>query len=391
VDAVADNESLLESFDETTLTPLLRRALQNDTVDVSTWGIRQVYGGAGFGAAGGSAVHRVSGLAHDRGDTLDWSLILKVLYPPAALSDATDWDYWRREAHVFESGLLEDVPGGLSAPRCFGVHDQPNGQCWIWLEDLKDDIGSEWPLDHYCVVARHLGRFNGAYLTERPLPTYPWLSREWLRGAVADAAPAIDRLRHAADHPLLRRACPPRILDDFLARWDERKMVLSALDRLPHTLCHFDPFRRNLFARCGCDGRYDTVGIDWANTGIGALGWDIHILVASTLAWREIDVSRTRELDCIAFEGYLEGLKDAGWEGDPRQVRLGQTLPICLWNIRTLHMPVSTLLDEGRHGWLKESFGYSSSELADRLAQLWEHPLTPSYWEKEARDLMEEI
>ena len=92
---------------------------------------------------------------------MEWSLILKVLYPPADRGQPTDFDYWRREAHAFESGLLNGLSGGLMAPRCFGVVDQPDEACWIWMEDVRDCFGASWPLEHYGVAARHLGQFNG--------------------------------------------------------------------------------------------------------------------------------------------------------------------------------------------------------------------------------------
>ena len=38
-----------------------------------------------------------------------------------------------------------------------------------------------WSLSDYAHAARHLGRFNGAYLKERALPAADWLSRNWLR------------------------------------------------------------------------------------------------------------------------------------------------------------------------------------------------------------------
>jgi len=168
----SDSYTHLPSIDEAVLTPLVRQAVGSKAVEITSWDTQQVHGGFGFGGGGGSAIYRVSGQGFDQGDSLAWSLILKVLYPPARPSRESDWDYWRREAHAYESGFLDDLPGGLAAPRCFGVDDQPNGECWIWMQYVADDIGEKWPLEHYGVVARHLGQFNGAYLTgERPIPS----------------------------------------------------------------------------------------------------------------------------------------------------------------------------------------------------------------------------
>jgi hypothetical protein len=159
---------------EADLVSVVRQALGRDALIVTSWTSRQIHGGAGFGSSGGSAIHRFSGEGRDQEEPVVWSVILKVLYPPADRGQPSDSNYWRREAHAFESGLLEDLDGRFTAPRCFGVVDQPDGACWIWLEDVQEGIKGRWPLEHYGVVARHLGRFNGAYLTGTPLPSYPY-------------------------------------------------------------------------------------------------------------------------------------------------------------------------------------------------------------------------
>jgi len=331
---------------------------------------------------------------------LEWSLILKVLYPPADRGQPSDWDYWRREADAYQSGLLDDLPGGLAAPRCFGVVEHPDDTCWIWMEDVADNIrsaddiagkdaGAEWPLEHYGVVARHLGQFNGAYLTGKPLPSYPWLSYQWLRSNLAESAPAIAQLHDALRNPLVRRAYPPDSVDRILRHWTERERFLDALDRLPQTLCHFDAFRRSLFARRTPDGLDQTVAVDWAFVGIGAVGQDICPLVASTLNWREVDAAEARELDHIAFEGYLDGLRDAGWRGDPREVRFAQTVRSAAGTY-ALATALPILLDKSRHAWFEDTIGQSITEWADRWAEKPRHsPL--GYWEQEAHELLDEM
>jgi hypothetical protein len=101
-------------------------------------------------------------------------------------------------------------------------------------------------LDRYALVARHLGQFSGAYLVERSLPDAPWLSTGWLRGWVSANEAAIDHLRRVVDHPLVRQVYPEGVARSFLRLWSERGLYLDRLDRLPHTLCHLDAFRRNL-------------------------------------------------------------------------------------------------------------------------------------------------
>ena len=92
-----------------------------------------------------------------------------------------------REPLAYDSGLLDSLPKALGALRHLG-HTQQGGHHHLWLEDLgADDV--PWSLRDYGYAARQLGRFNGAYLTECPLPAAEWLSRDWLRSWLAEGAP----------------------------------------------------------------------------------------------------------------------------------------------------------------------------------------------------------
>ena len=84
-----------------------------------------------------------------------------------------------------------------------------------------------------------------------------------------------------------------------------------------------DAFRRNLFIRHDGQGESEVVAVDWTYVGIGALGEDLVSLVHGSLAFSEVAIAEARNLDALCMEGYLEGLNDVGWRGDPRQVRLG--------------------------------------------------------------------
>jgi len=164
-----------------------------------------------------------------------------------ALNDATDELIdWRREALAYHSGLLDDLPGDLTAPRCYGV------------------------------AARHLGQFNGVYLAGRPLPTQPWLNRGFLRAWTADAArvTVIEPIAQAETwaHPLVRAAFPDPVVERLLRLHTEREDFLAVLERLPQTLSHLDAFPGNLLARRTAAGAEQTVALDWAFVGIAAVG-----------------------------------------------------------------------------------------------------------------------
>jgi hypothetical protein len=157
----------LQAINQTTLTPLVRQALGNDALVVTTWTYQPIYGGAGLFAH----IYRVAGNAQMGEQVVPWSLVLKVSQVALGSPDPTSTWYWQREALVYQSGFLEQLRGGLVAPRCYAVHEPTEGEVWIWLEELHDAEGPRWSLTRYGLAARHLGAFSGHYLSQEPAPT----------------------------------------------------------------------------------------------------------------------------------------------------------------------------------------------------------------------------
>ena len=370
------------AVDLVTLTPIVQSALGSESAEVTSWDCEKLHAGLGVGCA----IFRFAGQGRDHGQTMPWSLILKALYPGSDNTDVSASSYYKREADAYRSGWLVDLPGSLAAPRCFGVIERADGSCWIWMEDVTDEIGGHWPLAHYGVVARHVGQFNGAYLVDRSMPSWPWLSSGWLRGLIAQNAPAIPLIRDSLDHPLVRRSWPGDASSRLFGLWEERGRFLDALERLPQTLCHLDLFRRNLFARKMGNGDYQTLAVDWAFAGQAAIGEEIVPLVLGSVALMEVDIALAQALEDVVFEGYLEGLRDAGWRGDPQQVRLGYTAASLRYMFADLWRAVPIMLDESQHGLYLQAFGRSAEEICDHFVQVDRicEKLTD-----EARELME--
>ena len=384
-----NSEAPLQAFDRASLTPLVRRALESENVEIIEWEYDPLFGGAGDMGLGLSGVYRFHGSALDRDKTLPWSLILKICNSSIGGNDPADWDFWKRELLIYQSGLLDDLPLSLAVPRCFGTLEQKNDVYWLWLEDIVDQIGSQWPLERYGLAARHLGQFNGAYLRQQALPVEPWLSKGWLRRLVAQAGPTVDQLPSYLSDPLVRRWLSTPAVNDILVLWAERELFLSTLDRLPQTFCHRDAFRRNLFARSREDGREQTVVIDWAFAGIGAIGIEIAPLVAASLCFWEVDLADAQALDDIIFDGFLKGLGDAGWHGNSDEVRFGYTAAAALiYCIGYLGYVLDSLLDESRHAWLEQISGRPLEETLDYWADINDFLLKLA---KEARKLMRRL
>jgi hypothetical protein len=139
-----------------------------------------------------------------------------------------------------------------------------------------------------------------------------------------------------------------------------------------------------MFARRSSDARWQTVAIDWALVGSGPIGRDIYYLPHFGL-----DSTTARKVDPIVFEGYLEGLRDTGWEGDPRQVRFGQIAHHVMRRITALGVFLAFFTDESRYSWSEQRAGRSMAESADWLAETTRHP--PLDWDSEAWELLDEL
>ena len=360
----------LSGVDAATLAPMVRDLLGEPKAIVTEGWTSRALGG---GASEGPGLYRVTGLARVGDDTHPWALVLKV----CAATDGTDpgaWDYPVREAMVYGSGLLAALPGGLATPRCLAVEAQPDGTTRVWLEAVVDAHPGPWPVDRYSLAARHLGRFNGAYLAGTPLPEQPWLSRGWLRDFVAPSGPAIadlERLASPGGPPLLQQLYSPSVVFEIKRLWTERERFLTALDRLPQTLCHLDAFRRNLLIRAGPEGE-ELVALDWAYAGHGAVGEDLGQLVVASLFFFETVGTAPRDLDAACFAGYVAGLREAGWVGDERLVRLGFAADAALRHTIGLLGQIWSLVSEpALRPVVEELFGRPCEEVVEAWAELW--------------------
>jgi hypothetical protein len=321
----------MEIFDAVILR-VMRAAMDDPHAELRGWSSQAIGGGAAEEISISGGVHRIAGSAVSDGREADWSVILKVLrHAPFRLDPDTEMDnaspdgfaYWHREADVYSSGVLEvlDDHDGLVAPRCFGV-DETDGEVAVWLEDLPDEGPPHWPLERYGLAARHLGGFNGAYLAGRPLPSYPWLSTGRVQDWLDLGAGGIAKMRSGRNSAFLASWLTDRSVTRIERLWDERHALVNALRSLPVTLCHHDAGRRNLAARQAM-GIERTGAIDWQMLGTGHLGEEPAAMLAVSLQFLDVPSADIPAFEQVVLEGYVEGLRDAGWRGDPSLVRHG--------------------------------------------------------------------
>lgn len=170
---------------------------------------------------------------------------------------------------------------------------------------VEDDEGitvtSDWVEDggtNGLFVAHALGRFATADLADQR-----WLSRDQLRRR-------LQRTERRGGWPTLARTGAADLADSL---WTRREHFLLRYDALPSVPHHGDVAGPNLRGREGDV----VVAIDWQSIGVGPVGLDLGLHVASA-----------REAPEPLLEAYLLGLADVGAEAlaTEDQVRLGMRI-----------------------------------------------------------------
>ncbi len=236
--------------------------------------------------------------------------------PWAASTDPRHWNSWQREAQAYRcAALRESLAGtGLAMPAA-DVQLHP-GSADLWLEDVAGTPGTAFDLADHTALATALGRWQapGALITG-------WTSRGFLREYSSSRVVPWQVLDDDAawDQPLVRAAWPVGLREGWVRLLAHRDQLLDVVEHLPRTRSHLDVWASNEVRRP--DG--EVVLLDWAFVGDGALGEDLGNHVPDGVFDLFWPAERLPELDDACFDAYLAGLRDAGWRGDERQVRLG--------------------------------------------------------------------
>ncbi len=315
---------LPHSVTKADLEQVVCKILNQSNVKLLTWSIQSLSGGAAEHVGTGIGVNRIAGTARNDRDVLSWSVVVKGFRASDddTQNEPSHWSYWKREMMAYQSGILDELPGNVIAAHCYRIQETDNGLIYLWLEDIQE-ARPIWTMEDYRLIARHLGQFNGAYLTRYRLPQYlwlfPWQVRRWLERHCASP----DKLTEYSKLPLGRAIFTEKNIKRITNLWENRHTLLAKIDQLPDCFCHRDAFRRNLMLRVREDGTKETVALDWSMLGHGKLGAEVAVTLVGSLRFMEVDGRKAHELDTAVFEGYCAGLRDVGWQGDVAFVRFG--------------------------------------------------------------------
>ena len=190
---------------------------------------------------------------------------------PPELADPHHFAYWRREADVATTSVVETTPGLRST--VVDVAEDEHGITLTreWVEDAALNG---------LYVAHAMGRFAGA-----DLGRHRWLAVGQLRDRLA-------RVERRGGWPTLARTTVADVADRL---WNRRETLLRELDALPQVAQHGDPAVQNFPGRDGDD----VLAIDWSTLGCGPVGADLGIYLQNA-----------REDAEPLLEAYLMGLPD---------------------------------------------------------------------------------
>lgn len=289
---------------------------------------------------------RVEGEADLPGQSgMPWTVVLKIVrdvslgIPELEVGyshEPQDWNYWNREFHVYRSGFLDDLPGPLTAVRCWGLTEVAADESWLWLQALEGARPRRrWSHDELAASAYDLGAFSAQGLERvEEIESYDWAARRWLRGWVSSSQGF--GAGHAAEHdgcwqhPLLRDLLPPSTRDRYLALMSASARLINVIESFPRTVSHHDAQWSNLFRPDAGAARTGTIAIDWSFLGSAPVGQDLGNHLAGNISNRAIDPYESAAHDASASDAYLQGLRDFGWSGDDRQVLLTRAIVVAL-------------------------------------------------------------
>jgi hypothetical protein len=325
----------LEAIDQAFLTEVVRKDQHNPNLVILDWTVEPL--------SHEKIIDTTAGLfcfsGHYRGaqGIQHWKVVLKCINNPrSSKQEPRGWSYWQREILAFKSGYLAQLPAGMRAPRFYQVTENENG-AWLWIEHIQEVTGKQWSLDYFQRTARQLGISQGKYLHTAPLTDQPWLSQFFFRNVWSAENfwsgfmnPASEE--NAWKSPITQGGFEAQHKSRVLQLLAEKERFFDVNDRLPRVLCHYDASRRNfMWSRSLQTGEEELIGVDWAFTGIGALGNDLGQLIGTSMFFFEYSPTDAETLEGAILEGYLAGLADNGVTIDARLVRLGYLISLAFW------------------------------------------------------------
>ncbi len=138
------------------------------------------------------------------------SAVLKISSPPVdghvgfwpTSDDPSHWNYWRREALAYTSGLTATAYAGTGITTADLLEStvRPDGLVEFWLADVSGTDGFSWSVPRIARFAYELGTGQARWVGR--VPGTDWLSRQWLAQYLVEGPSLSVRIQdNFWDHP----------------------------------------------------------------------------------------------------------------------------------------------------------------------------------------------
>ena len=263
------------------------------------WSVTPIGDSIGRGTLG---IYRVTGTSLTPvGDINSWSIVLKIV------DIEKDFD-GLREYQLSLSSSLRSIANGIRPAVCYGTQIRPEGERWIWFEDLTHTLQTPWSDSVYLNVARDVGKFHASSLSG-------FSKDEWdyngIHGAVIapwGLAEILENLDQVTSNSLAAIMFSQTNVDTVGSLLAKHQEVATELKKISTVLAHNDCHAANLFPVESNGVHQHTVAIDWATVGLGPLGEDAGDLIADAIKNFHLDSANILELEESFFSSYVDGL-----------------------------------------------------------------------------------
>ncbi|MEE8045627.1 MAG: phosphotransferase, partial [Dehalococcoidia bacterium] len=147
------------------------------------------------------------------------------------------------------------------------------------------------------------------------------MSTDRRAGVLGSMGPQILSLESKRDHPSIRRLVEGVGMDRMLQLVDDAKRLIDATREQPRGVAHNDCHSRNLFP-VEEHGERITYAIDWGSPGLAPVGVDGGSLAGAAMTWGQSEADTIAKHEREVFSAYIDGLREAGWNGSETDVRL---------------------------------------------------------------------
>ena len=227
------------------------------------------------------------------------------------------WNYWQREALVYQSDLAFHLNGTSTRLANLLTVDEQNDKIAITLENINGKTGHQLTLSDYTKIALAWGKAQG-HLFQQPWQQ-PWLSTRFLfdytHSKTVDYSLLDDN--QAWQQPLIKDNWPQSLRDDLIFLYQHRSQLYEIVESSERVPCHLDFWPNNVFL----DKNNLLVPIDWAFFGHGAWGEDIANFIPDAVFDNFVPPEALVQMQQTMIPAYLDGVTSSGVQLDVEQLQ----------------------------------------------------------------------